>query len=447
MKITLFGAAGEVTGSCTLVEIGKSKILVDCGYFQSGHMSYERNLQDWGFNPSEIDALVLTHAHIDHIGRVPRLVKDGFKGRIFATAPTRLICKPMWQDAANVMKTDSRRHHRPLIYELHDIDPAFALLHGVNLNTPQKITDDVHVTFREAGHIFGSAFVEMQCGDEHAVFSGDIGNDDTPILRDTDSIHDGDVVLIESTYGNREHEPAVERSGRLEEAIRNTANRNGILLIPAFSLERAQELLYEINNLVENGIVPRIPIFLDSPLAIKVLPIYHQFPELYDRDAKELRDAGDDFFKFPGLEITKDADESAAIVKVPPPKVIIAGSGMMHGGRIMHHLTTYLGDSRTTILVVGYQAQGTVGRQLCDGAKKVVIEHEEYEVKAHVEVIGAYSAHADASKLVRWANSNGKPRLVILNHGEPESRLALAARFEAMGIKTAIPGFGETVEF
>lgn len=192
--------------------------------------------------------------------------------------------------------------------------------------------------------------------------------------------------------------------------------------------------------------MPRVPIFLDSPLAIKVLPIYHQFPELYDRDAKELRAAGDDFFKFPGLEITKDADESATIRDVPVPKVIIAGSGMMHGGRIMHHLATYISDSRTTVLVVGYQARGTVGRQLCDGAKTVVIEHEEYEVNAKIDVIGAYSAHADASKLVRWATSHGKPRLVLLNHGEPEARAALSARFEEMGIKTAVPDFGEPVE-
>lgn len=447
MKLSFFGAAGEVTGSCTLVDTGTAKILVDCGNFQSGHMSYERNLDPFPFDPREIDAMIVTHAHIDHIGRIPKLVKEGFQGRIFATQPTRLLCKPMWEDAAEVMKHDSRRHHRPLIYEMHDIGPAFNLLHGVSYDVPIKIVDDVHAVFREAGHIFGSAFVELTVGDRHLVFSGDVGNDNTPILRDTDRIHEADaIVIMESTYGNRVHDDATGRMRRLEQAVKDAVGRRGTMLIPAFSLERAQELLYELNLLVENGAVPKVPFFLDSPLAIRVLPIYHQFPELYDRDAKELRQAGDDFFKFAGLTVTKEAEESERIKKVPPPKVIIAGSGMMHGGRIMRHLADYLDDSRTTVLVVGYQAAGTVGRAIADGAETVMIEHEHYDVRAKVEIIGAYSAHADSEKLLRWVQTGGRPRRVLLNHGEPEAREALAERLRALGTEVTLPLMGETVE-
>ncbi len=448
MKLTFHGAAHEVTGSCTLIETEHSRVLVDCGLFQGSGTAYERNLMPLPFGPADIDAVIATHAHIDHIGRIPKLVKEGFQGRIFATHPTRLLSKLMWQDAAHVMKDEARRLKRQAVYLPRDIAPAFALMHGVEYDVKVRVTKDVAFRFRESGHIFGSAFAEIDVGGIKLCCSGDLGNDYVPNLRPTARITDADIVVMESTYGDRVHEDPKERVGRLKQALIGSIARKGTLLIPAFSLERAQEILYELHGLFERNEVPRVPIFLDSPLAIKALPIYHEFPEYYDKEAKELAMAGDDFFRFPGLVVTKKPAESQSIAKVPPPKVIIAGSGMMHGGRIMHHLVDYLNDPRTTVLVVGYQSAGTVGRSLVEGAQRVHIDHNEIDVRAHVEVIGAYSAHADQPKLLKWVVS-GKdaPDRVYLNHGEPNAAETLATHIrQDFGIDAWVPSLGEGFE-
>lgn len=448
MKMTFYGAAREVSGSCTLLEYGDTRILVDCGMFQGGNHSYQRNLKKFPFDPASLDAVLLTHAHIDHTGRIPKLIKDGFDGRVFATQPTRLLSLYMWRDAAHVMKNDARRYGRERLYTGQDVIRAFEHVHGVKYGTKVKISDGVSVKFREAGHIFGSSFIEITAGKKRIVFSGDVGNDEVPILRPTESLGSADIVVMESTYGDRMHEDAGTRYARLRNAVRNTIDRKGVLLIPAFSLERTQEILYELNLMVEHKEVPSIPVFLDSPLAIKILPIYHEFTEYYDTEAKQLKASGDDFFKFPGLEITKKGAESEAIRDVPPPKVIIAGSGMMHGGRIMHHLVEYLNDPKTTLLVVGFQSAGTLGRAVVEGTQKVHIDGEEITVRANVEVIRAYSAHGDQEKLLRWLVSGKRlPKKVYLNHGEPHSSEVLADRIEELfGIETVIPNFGETYE-
>lgn len=446
MKLTFCGAAGEVTGSCTLVETPSTRVLIDCGLFQGNGNSYERNLASFPFDPSTVDALIVTHAHIDHIGRLPKLVKEGFKGRVFATNPTRLLAKLMWRDAAQVMKDEARRYKRPAVYASKDIGPCFELMHGVRYDTTVKVGSELSFRFREAGHIFGSAFAEIDAYGTRLVSSGDLGNDYVPILRPTARIVRGDVIIMESTYGDRVHEHPKERLARLKAAVLDSVGRKGTLMIPAFSLERAQEILYELSGLVESGQVPKVPVFLDSPLAIKALPIYHQFPEYYDEEAKELTEAGDDFFRFPGLQVTKKPDQSRAIRAVPPPKIIIAGSGMMHGGRIMHHLVDYLADPQNTVLIVGYQSSGTLGRRIADGVKTVKVEGHEIEVKARVDVIGSYSAHADRDKLARWVTSGRKPpKKVYLNHGEPEAAESLAATLrDAHGLDVTVPKFGET---
>lgn len=446
MKITFYGAAREVTGSCTLVETPTTRVLIDCGLFQGNGNAHERNGNPFPFDPTSIDAVILTHAHIDHIGRLPKLVREGFEGRVFATHPTRLLARLMWQDAARVMKDEMRRYKRAPIYLPKHVGPAFELLHGVPYDTTVRVSNDFSFRFREAGHIFGSGFVEADVYGTRLVMSGDLGNDFVPILRPTARIVDGDVVVMESTYGDRVHDNPKIRAERLKAAVLDSAKRKGTLLIPAFSLERAQEILYELNTMVESKQIPALPTFLDSPLAIKALPIYRQFPEYYDQAAVALEASGDDFFKFPGLEVTKKPAESRAIIGVASPKIVIAGSGMMHGGRIMHHLVDYLNDPKTTLLVVGYQAAGTVGRQLLEGAKHVRIEGNEVDVQARVELIGSYSAHADQEKLVKWVTSARKlPKKVYLNHGEPHASAALETKIrDGFAIDVAIPAPGDS---
>jgi metallo-beta-lactamase family protein len=447
MRLTFCGAAKEVTGSCLMIEAAGAKVLVDCGLFQGNGDTHERNAAPFPFKPRELDAVILTHAHIDHIGRFPKLVKEGFSGRAFVTRPTRLLNKLMWHDAAHVMKDDARRGGRRPLYGAQEVVAAFGCLHGVEYGTKVRIRPGFDFRLREAGHIFGSAFVEIEADGRRLVCSGDIGNDHVPILRPTESISvRADALVLESTYGDRHHENPEERVRRLQSAVIEAESAGGTLLIPAFSLERTQEILYELNGLVESGEVPRLPIFLDSPLAIKVLPVYHEFPQYYNTEAKELSER-DDFFDFPGLEITRRPEDSRRIALVSGPKVIIAGSGMMHGGRIMGHLAKHLGSPRNIVLVVGYQAAGTVGRKVTEGAETVMIDHEEIKVKAKVEIIGAYSAHGDQDKMVRWAMSGpSAPKRIFLAHGEPPGMAALAERFKEKKIIATPAEFARPVE-
>jgi metallo-beta-lactamase family protein len=448
MRMTFHGAAQQVSGSCTLLESASTRVLVDCGLFQGSRHAYEESLAPFPFDPSTIDAVIMTHAHIDHTGRIPKLVREGFKGRIFATHPTRQLAHVMWQDAAQVMKRDAARFEKPVLYGKPDVRAAYELVHGVQYGVKVRVSGDITFTLREAGHIFGSAFGEFDVAGTRIVMSGDVGNDYVPILRQTADIVDGDVVVMESTYGDRVHDEPGTRITKLEACVKAAVARKGILLIPAFSLERTQEILYELNELVEQRGLPRVPIFLDSPLATKVLPIYKEFPEYYDAEARELRDAGDDFFRFPGLEIIHDKEESTHIIDVAPPKVIIAGSGMMHGGRIMGHLAEYLDDPNTTVMVVGYQGPGTVGRAILDGANAVHIDGKEVTVRAQIENVGAYSAHGDRNKLLRWVASGPKlPSRIILNHGELHAQENLAQHItEKYGIVPLIPGMGDSYE-
>ncbi len=448
MTLSFFGAAGEVTGSCCLVDTGKTKILVDCGMFQGGKGQYDKNLLPFPFAPSEIDAVILTHAHLDHVGRVPKLVHEGFTGRIFATHPTRLFARLMWEDAARVMKQDARQYHRAVVYHEEQVPPAFDQTHGMEYDADVNIAEGVIARFREAGHIFGSSFVELEVDGQTLTFSGDLGNDNVPILRDTAALGNSDVLIMESTYGNRGHEPTSERVPFLQKAIQDTVAQKGTLLIPAFSIERAQEILYELNGLSQSKQIPLLPIFLDSPLAMHALEVYKRFPKYYDHDAQVLRQAGDDFFTFPGLTIVEDTEGSRELRAKPGPKVIVAGSGMMHGGRVMKHLAEHLSDPTTIVLVVGYQGVGTTGRTIADGAKTVTIDHEQIEINADIRTSGSYSAHADKDKLVRWAMSaKVAPKKIVLVHGDPEAAEALekALKEKLSGTEVVIPKFGEQV--
>ncbi|MFH2063304.1 MAG: MBL fold metallo-hydrolase [bacterium] len=427
MKLTFHGAAGEVTGSKTLIEAAGRRILLDCGLIQ-GEGSDRRNRAAWPFDPKSLDAVVVTHAHLDHIGLLPRLVRDGYGGPVFSTAPTREISRLMWEDEAKVRDEDAAAGAEPLFVSA-DIDETFGRIRGVGYGETVRVAPGVDVRFREAGHVLGSSFVELQADGLTLVGSGDIGNDNVPILRDTEPIGRADAVIMESTYGDRNHEgDESDRREVLRQAVAETVAGRAVLMIPAFSLERTQEILYELNGLVEGGSLPRVPIFLDSPLATGLLPIYRKHSECYDTEAKMLRQSGDDFFRFPGLRIMHGYRESLGIDRVRPPKVIIAGSGMMSGGRIVRHLARYLGDPANTLLVIGFQGQGTLGRRIVERSESIVIDGQTVHVRAKVNQIEAFSAHADRDKLLRWLGSSGgvASGKVFLNHGEPEAAESLA---------------------
>jgi metallo-beta-lactamase family protein len=446
MKLTFYGAAGEVTGSKTLLETGGKRFLIDCGLFHGE--AAPRNEQSFGFDAKSIDVVILTHAHLDHCGLLPKLVKEGFGGSVYATEPTRLICHRMWEDATKVQAEETEGGGSTL-YDMGDVQKAYKLMQGEQYGKWLQLPGNVKIRFRDAGHILGSAFVEIHAEGQTLVASGDVGNDDVPILKNTEPLEDADIVIMESTYGARTHESAVGRAELLKQAIQTCAARGGTLLIPAFSLERTQEILYEMNGLVEGGSLRKLPVFLDGPLAIDLLPFYRQFPELYDNEAALTRAVGDDFFRFPGLEITRHGKESYKIDSVSPPKVIIAGSGMMGGGRIVRHLGLYLPNEKNMVLVVGYQALGTRGRDILEGAKSVEVDEEIVDVKAEIRKIDAYSAHGDKDKLLRWLDTaHRKPKHVFLNHGERDQAEALAEviRKGEHAAQATVPKEGESYE-
>lgn len=422
MKLSFYGAAGEVTGSNFLLETEKYKIVVDCGMFQGMKLAEEKNYTPLPFNPKDLSAVLLTHAHLDHCGRLPLLWKQGYRGKIYCTPATRDLAELIMADAANVMLHDQEDEGQEPLYLAVDVAGVMNLFESVEYKTPTEILPGLQVEYYDAGHILGAASILVTVDGKKLTFSGDIGNDPVPILKPFEAPTQSDYVIMETTYGNRLHESGQDRRAKLRAVIRQAANKKGVLLIPAFALERTQELLYEINGLVQEESIPPIPIYLDSPLAIKTTEVYYDYERYFDDDAVLMLKNGGDLFHFPLLTITESVEDSKAILDAPNPKIIIAGSGMMEGGRIVHHAKNYLSDSTTTLLMVGYQAQGTLGRKLFEGERKVKIKGGFVTVKAHVVAIGAYSGHADQKALHRWLGSfEPKPQQVFLVHGEQEA--------------------------
>lgn len=447
MKISFHGAAREVTGSCYLVETERARVLVDCGMFQGSYTCASKNFDDFAFDPSTIDAVVITHAHLDHTGRLPKLVKGGFHGKVYCTPPTMELAKLVVEDAFHIMRDDFEREYRPMLYEEGDMEKAFSLM--VPLDYSRHVTvGDLRIRLREAGHIFGSAFVEIEeVGGARASFSGDLGNEHVPILRPKAQLAETDVLIVESTYGNRVHEDESTREAKLRAVLANTQKNKGVLIIPAFAIERTQQLLYELNHLVDNKLITPIPTYLDSPMAEHATEIIKKYPQYYNEEALALVKKGEDFFAFPGLHVTLTRDESKLINAASPPKVIIAGSGMMNGGRILHHLVRYLGDARSTVLIIGYQAEGTLGRQLYTGEKRVQVLGEHIQVKASIISIGAYSAHADQNMIVRWIDQAERPPAhIYCTHGDEAAAIALATRIQqSLGIPCKVPRLHDTI--
>jgi len=447
MKISFFGATREVTGSCYLVETDNARLLIDCGMYQGSRFADEKNLEPFGFDAKTIGAVAVTHGHLDHTGRIPKLIKEGFRGNIYATPPTCDIAHIVLDDAVQVMREDSERKGTPMLYEKEDVEKAASHLRPVEYGKTVKL-EDLTIRFHDAGHIFGSAFIEVaEDNGSCVVFSGDLGNKNVPILRATEKLPDVDALIIESTYGNRIHEDETTRETKLKEAIMRTVKGRGVLIVPAFAVERTQQLLYELNHLVENRLIPPVDIYLDSPMAIRITEVIKRYPQYYDEEALRLVSSGDDLFDFQGLHVTMSRDDSKTINDAPKPKVIIAGAGMMNGGRIKHHLIRYLGDPHSTVLIIGYQAQGTLGRRLYSGEKHVKVLGEPMEVRATITSIGAYSAHADQHTLLNWIeNAEKPPRHVYCTHGEEEAAAALATRItDDLHIPADVPRVGDTI--
>ncbi len=448
MKLTFLGAAREVTGSCYMVETKQARVLVDCGMFQGCEFCEARNFEEIFLHAGTVDAVFITHAHLDHTGRLPRLIKGGFKGKIYATGPTIDLMKLVLEDAYHIMEENHRRNARPMLYEEQDV--AQVLKRCVPTEYSHSVRmGDLMVRFREAGHIFGSAFIEIrEQGGAKLAFSGDLGHANVPILRATAQLSEMDAVVMESTYGSRVHEDEGSRSDKLQELVQQTIHQEGTLLIPAFAIERTQQLLYEMNELVQEGRLPKVNVYLDSPMAIRATRVIRSYPEYYDPVALKKVTHGDDLFDFEGLHLCETRDESKEINFVPPPKIIISGAGMMNGGRILHHLVRYLGNEKNTVLIIGYQAQGTLGRKLFSGEKTVEVLGERIQVRAAVKSIGAYSAHADQPTLLNWIRSaSALPKHIFCTHGEEGTAIELAERItNELGIQAHAPRLGESVE-
>ncbi|MEK7583272.1 MAG: MBL fold metallo-hydrolase [Patescibacteria group bacterium] len=454
MKITFYGGAGWVTGANYLLEGNEKRILVDCGLFQGSKYADDLNYQPFGYDPKTIDFVFVTHSHIDHIGRLPKLFKEGFSGVVYATSATRdLIEVALPDNLEHITREAKENGHEPL-YEKEDVAGLIALIKGVEYRQMLDLGDGISAMLHDAGHILGSAFIEFRWSDGGApkklIFSGDLGNPPTPLLRPTEFIHDADYIVIESAYGDRAHEDRTERRGKLAEIVIESIRRGGVLMIPSFSLERTQELLYELNELHEKKIIPQVPIFVDSPLAIKMTAVYQKHHEYFNRQASYLINSGDDVFAFPGLRMTASVQESKAINDVPQPKIIIAGSGMSQGGRILHHEIRYLPDPNSAILMVGYQVMGSRGRKIMQGDSYVNIFGENIPVRCRVLTLQSYSAHADQPTLLHWlAEANSKKHLkrVFIVQGEERVAKTLATvAHERLGIEAIVPIPGQSEE-
>lgn len=446
MKITFHGAAQTVTGSQHLVEVDGHRILLDCGLYQGSRKESDRRNRNLPFDPASVDVLVLSHAHIDHSGNIPNLIKAGFKGDVVCTFATRDLCAAMLRDSGNIQERDVeyvnkkrlRRGEPPVepIYTEEDAIHALGCFLAIGYERPYTLLPGVTLTFYDAGHMLGSAMVALDFADDEGrdrrlVFSGDVGRPDTPILRDPALLDAADVVIMESTYGGRTHPPIDESEKELEQAINETYRRGGKVIIPAFAVGRTQQLVYTLNKLFHAHDIPDMPIFVDSPLAVNVTNVFRLHPEAYDRETLDYmtkEDPDGDVFGFPRLRYVRQVEQSKELNFLREPAVIISASGMVEHGRILHHVKNNIEDPRSTILIVGWQAPDTLGRSLVEGASEVRIFGETYQRRAQVRVLNGFSGHADHDGLLNWVRAfQRRPEQIFLVHGELESAEALAA--------------------
>lgn len=445
-KIKFCGGTGSVTGANFLFEVNDKKILIDCGLTQGIKMADDLNWDPFPYNSAEIDMLFVTHAHTDHIGRIPKLIAEGFQGKIYSTFPTKDLAMPMLEDTAFILSKNDR-YDLEKIYSEQNIKKALSLWEGLEYKTEFKIDDDLSMEFWNAGHILGSAMVLFKWKTRRILFTGDLGNSPSPILPDTEKITDIDYLIMESVYGDRNHESRDDRKKLLEKAIEDNYKRKGTLIIPTFSLERSQELLFELNDLVENKRIPPMPIFFDSPLAIRLTEVFKKHKNYLNDHAKKAMIHDKYIFDFPGLHSTLHSEESKMIKEIQNPKVIIAGSGMSIGGRVVHHEKAYLPDPNNTILLTGYQSVGSPGRLIQEGVKRVKIAGEYVNVRAHVVTIFGYSGHKDSDALINFvADDAERIKKVFVVMGEPKSALFLVQKLkDNLGLNAVAPERDETI--
>jgi metallo-beta-lactamase family protein len=503
IQIQFLGAVGTVTGSQYLVTAGERRILVDCGMFQGSPHEVIRNRMPFAFDPAKVEALLVTHAHLDHCGRIPALVKAGFKGPIRATSGTLDLTEIVLRDAAKLQEEAEsrwRRHHpdeaaahdaelsseevaletgpnmpqqlreatpegmtmhRAALYTMSDVEATVPLFQPIAYDQAGEVAPGFTATFRDAGHILGSAIIELQVTDGDAtttiVFSGDLGRCDTPILRDPTPISHADFVLVESTYGNREHAPHDLAIEQLAKAIGEVATDHGVLLVPSFAIGRTQEMIWVLDELLRDGRIPQLPLYLDSPMASRASDVYLRHPEDYDEETAALMRSGSSPLVYPGEIYTNEVDQSKGIRTQPRPLMLVASSGMLTGGRIMHHLKDFLPDPACSLLFIGYQGEGTLGRHLQTGGTTARIDGVEYPVHCRIRSISGFSAHADEHELDDWLNNfvkaggsnggDGRPKKVFVVHGDPDAAEAFATRIrDVMHLDAQLPTYLETVQ-
>jgi len=463
IKLSFLGATRNVTGSRYLLEANGSKILIDCGIYQERDFRH-RNWDTFPVPPDSLDSVLLTHAHLDHCGLIPKLVRDGFKGRIYCTDATYDITQIMLLDSAKIQMEDAefkRRRHKsegregkypeiPL-YTEDDAEASFHLFSTVDYREPVDIGDGLSATFYDAGHVLGSSMIKITVSDHGKnrtiLFSGDVGRRNKPILRDPTVFSEADYVIVESTYGDRVHGSSADIADHLADVVNSTQKAGGNIIVPSFALERAQEVLYYLNRLVMENRIPHLVVFMDSPMAVRITRVFESHPEMFDKEMTKLVNGDNSPFGFRGLRMVGSVEESKAINHITGTVMVIAGSGMCTGGRIKHHLVTNIARRKSTVLFVGYQARGTLGRQILDGAKGVRILGRRYPVRARVAQISGFSAHADRDELVQWLSGiKDAPRRVFVTHGEEESALSFGEFIKQnMGLAVSVPEYGEQV--
>jgi metallo-beta-lactamase family protein len=463
MRVEFLGGVRTVTGSATLLEKGSLKWLVDCGMFQGGKELEKRNWKIQPYRAKDLLFILLTHAHIDHSGLIPRLVKEGFRGKVICTKATRDLCEVMLRDSGHIQETEAEWQNRkgkragkgeaiPL-YTAEDAEKSLRCFQTVAYDEIVQLADGFKVRFQDAGHILGSAIIEIWVQErgegKKIVFSGDLGNSGQPIVRDPSIVEEGDVLWLESTYGDRLHKSREETVRELLKIIQEAVSHRAKVVIPAFAVERTQDIIYTLGQFIREGAIPPIPVYMDSPLAISATEIFKKNSDCFDRETQELLSGGENPLDIPGIVYTRTTEESKAINEDSRPGIIVSASGMCDSGRIRHHLKHHLWREESHIVIIGYQAEGTVGRRMVDGAKTVRLFGEEIAVKAHIHTLGGFSAHADQKGLLDWVSHLRNPRLeVVVNHGEEKISLGLSQLInERFHLKATVPQWREKRDF